>query len=138
MLVGCLAIIGAGIPFVIGLSGYYSKDSILAQALSFAQANPRHAILFYAVAGGAFLTAFYMFRLWFMTFAGAPRDHHVADHAHESPPGDGDAARGARRSRRGRGLDAARADSGSRTCSSSRGPAGTAETPWGGFAFGRP
>jgi NADH-quinone oxidoreductase subunit L len=85
MLVGCLAIIGAGIPFVIGLSGYYSKDSILAQALSFAQANPRHAILYWAVAGGAFLTAFYMFRLWFMTFAGEPRDHHVADHAHESP-----------------------------------------------------
>jgi NADH:ubiquinone oxidoreductase subunit 5 (subunit L)/multisubunit Na+/H+ antiporter MnhA subunit len=85
MLVGCLAIIGAGIPFVIGLSGYYSKDSILAQALSFAQANPRHAILCYAVAGGAALTAFYMFRLWFMTFAGKPRDHHVAEHAHESP-----------------------------------------------------
>ena len=85
MLVGCLAIIGAGIPFVIGLSGYYSKDSILAQALSFSQANPRHSILFLAVAGGAFLTAFYMFRLWFMTFAGEPRDHHVAEHAHESP-----------------------------------------------------
>ena len=85
MLVGCLAIIGAGVPFVIGLSGYYSKDSILAQALSFAQANPRHAILFYAVAGGAALTAFYMFRLWFMTFAGEARDHHVAEHAHESP-----------------------------------------------------
>jgi NADH:ubiquinone oxidoreductase subunit 5 (subunit L)/multisubunit Na+/H+ antiporter MnhA subunit len=85
MLIGCLAIIGAGIPFVIGLSGYYSKDAILAQALSFARANPSHSILYLAVAGGAFLTAFYMFRLWFMTFAGQPRDHHVADHAHESP-----------------------------------------------------
>ena len=85
MLVGCLAIIGAGVPFVIGLSGYYSKDAILAQALSFAQANPSHSILYAAVAGGAFLTAFYMFRLWFMTFAGTPRDHHVAEHAHESP-----------------------------------------------------
>lgn len=85
MLVGCLAIIGAGIPFVIGLSGYYSKDAILAQALSYSQANPSWSILYYAVAGGAFLTAFYMFRLWFMTFAGAPRDHHIADHAHESP-----------------------------------------------------
>ena len=85
MLVGCLAIIGAGIPFVIGLSGYYSKDSILAQALSFSKANPGHSILFLAVAGGAALTAFYMFRLWFMTFAGTPRDHHVAEHAHESP-----------------------------------------------------
>ena len=85
MLVGCLAIIGAGVPFVIGLSGYYSKDAILEQALLYARTNPRHAILFYAVAGGAFLTAFYMFRLWFMTFAGRARDHHVADHAHESP-----------------------------------------------------
>ena len=85
MLVGCLAIIGAGVPFVIGLSGYYSKDSILAQALSFSQANPQHWILFYAVAGGAALTAFYMFRLWFMTFMGQPRDHHIAEHAHESP-----------------------------------------------------
>ena len=85
MLVGCLAIIGAGIPFVIGLSGYYSKDAILAQALSFSRANPSWWILYYAVAGGAFLTAFYMFRLWFMTFAGSPRDHHIADHAHESP-----------------------------------------------------
>ena len=86
MLVGCLAIIGAGVPFVIGLSGYYSKDAILAQALSFSRANPAHSILFLAVAGGAFLTAFYMFRLWFMTFAGEPRDHHIAEHAHESPP----------------------------------------------------
>ncbi len=85
MLVGCLAIIGAGVPFVIGLSGYYSKDSILAQALSFSKANPQHSILFYAVAGGAALTAFYMFRLWFMTFMGEPRDHHIAAHAHESP-----------------------------------------------------
>jgi len=85
MLVGCLAIIGAGIPFVIGLSGYYSKDAILAQALSYSQANPSWSILYYAVAGGAFLTAFYMFRLWFMTFAGTPRDHHIAEHAHESP-----------------------------------------------------
>jgi NADH-quinone oxidoreductase subunit L len=36
-------------------------------------------------AGGAALTAFYMFRLWFMTFAGRPRDEHVYAHAHESP-----------------------------------------------------
>ena len=26
-----------------------------------------------------------MFRLWYMTFAGEPRDHHRYDHAHESP-----------------------------------------------------
>ncbi len=85
MLVGCLAIIGAGVPFVVGLSGYYSKDAILAQGLLFARLNPDHAILYAAVAGGAFITAFYMFRLWFLTFAGSPRDAHVAGHAHESP-----------------------------------------------------
>jgi NADH-quinone oxidoreductase subunit L len=33
----------------------------------------------------AAITAFYMFRLWFMTFTGAPRDQHVYEHAHESP-----------------------------------------------------
>jgi NADH:ubiquinone oxidoreductase subunit 5 (subunit L)/multisubunit Na+/H+ antiporter MnhA subunit len=31
------------------------------------------------------ITAFYMFRMWFMTFTGKPRDQHVYDHAHESP-----------------------------------------------------
>jgi NADH-quinone oxidoreductase subunit L len=97
MLCGCLAIIGAGIPFVIGTSGYYSKDAILEQALLYThglvdesgtvifKGNDFHSILFYAVAGGAALTAFYMFRMWYMTFAGHPRDHHKYDHAHESP-----------------------------------------------------
>ncbi len=85
MLVGCLAIMGAGIPFSIGLSGHYSKDSILAQGLSFKAANPTFGWLFFVAAGGAAITAFYMFRLWFMTFAGPPRDQHVYDHAHESP-----------------------------------------------------
>ena len=31
------------------------------------------------------LTTFYMFRLIFMTFFGEPQDHHIHDHAHESP-----------------------------------------------------
>ncbi len=85
MLVGCLAIIGTGIPFVAGFSGYYSKDSIIAQALSFTNENPSHRILFLTAAGGAAITAFYMFRLWYLTFIGKPRDHHVYEHAHESP-----------------------------------------------------
>ena len=85
MLVGCLAIIGTGIPFVGGFSGYYSKDSIIAQTFSFGQHNPGHWLLFIAAAGGASITAFYMFRLWYMTFIGHARDHHVYDHAHESP-----------------------------------------------------
>ncbi|MHC4399704.1 MAG: NADH-quinone oxidoreductase subunit 5 family protein [Planctomycetota bacterium] len=86
MLVGCLAIAGAGIPTVIGLSGYYSKDSILLQAFSFKHANPSLGWIFFWVAAmGAVITAFYMFRMWFLTFAGKPRDEHVYAHAHESP-----------------------------------------------------
>jgi NADH-quinone oxidoreductase subunit L len=89
MLVGCLAIIGAGIPLSsYGLSGYYSKDAILEQALSFTQANEWNgwlALLFLLPVMGAAITAFYMFRLWFMTFLGEPRDRKRYEHAHESP-----------------------------------------------------
>jgi NADH:ubiquinone oxidoreductase subunit 5 (subunit L)/multisubunit Na+/H+ antiporter MnhA subunit len=88
MLIGCLAIIGAGIPLTIfGFSGYYSKDAIIEQAFSFGNSNnsPLAQVLKWAPVVGAFITAFYMFRLWFLTFAGKPRDHHRYDHAHESP-----------------------------------------------------
>jgi NADH-quinone oxidoreductase subunit L len=86
MLIGCLAIAGAGIPTVVGLSGFHSKDYIIAQDLSFYWANPRlGGPFFYAALTGAGLTAFYMFRLWYMTFAGQPRDGYVYHHAHESP-----------------------------------------------------
>jgi NADH-quinone oxidoreductase subunit L len=86
MLVGCLAIAGAGIPWIIGLSGYYSKDFIIAQGYVYQQSNPLHGWLFYVAVAGAGMTSFYMFRLWYMTFLGTPRDKHVHDHAHESPP----------------------------------------------------
>jgi len=88
MLIGCLAIAGASIPFVVGLSGYYSKDAILEQAYSFKEVNTNSflaQVFFWAAAGGAAVTAFYMFRLWYMTFAGKPRDQDRYDHAHESP-----------------------------------------------------
>jgi NADH-quinone oxidoreductase subunit L len=87
MLVGCLAIIGAGVPGAgLGVSGYYSKDSILAQAFNFGEYNPSLRFFFPLAAAGAAITAFYMFRMWFMTFLGKPRDHHVHEHVHESPP----------------------------------------------------
>jgi NADH:ubiquinone oxidoreductase subunit 5 (subunit L)/multisubunit Na+/H+ antiporter MnhA subunit len=88
MLVGCLAIAGVGVPFVIGLSGYYSKDAILEQGFLFAMRNdsPFAKFFFVFAAGGAAITSFYMFRMWFMTFVGKPRDQHAYDHAHESPP----------------------------------------------------
>jgi len=32
----------------------------------------------------AYITPFYMMRVWWLTFCGEPRDHHVYDHAHEN------------------------------------------------------
>ncbi len=68
MLVGTLAI--SGVPF---FSGFYSKDAILAAALARVLESPQHILLFLFPAVGAILTAFYMFRMWFLTFAGEPR-----------------------------------------------------------------
>lgn len=85
MLVGVCAI--AGFPMILGLhfSGFHSKDAIVASALAFVKANPSHFLLFFIPLLTAGITAFYMFRLWFFTFWGKPRDQHVYDHAHESP-----------------------------------------------------
>jgi NADH-quinone oxidoreductase subunit L len=80
MLVGVLAI--AGTPL---FSGWYSKDAILVSSLSFVSLHPQHLLLFLLPLLTAGITAFYMFRLWFMTFTGKPRDPHVYEHAHESP-----------------------------------------------------
>ena len=88
MLVGCLAIIGAGIPIIgPGFSGYYSKDAIIEQAWLYGNLNDGllYGFLKWTPIAGAFITAFYMFRLWYMTFAGKPRNQHRYDHAHESP-----------------------------------------------------
>ncbi|HLX95996.1 MAG TPA: NADH-quinone oxidoreductase subunit L [Verrucomicrobiae bacterium] len=73
-LIGTLALSGVP-PF----SGFYSKDSILGQALS--QGNYALFILGAAVAG---LTAFYMFRLFYVAFLGKPKTQ-AAEHVHESP-----------------------------------------------------
>ena len=86
MLIGVFAISGYGIPhLMINFSGFYSKDAIIASALSYVSLNPQHFLLFYVPVVTAGITAFYMFRMWFMTFAGTPRDQHVNEHAHESP-----------------------------------------------------
>ena len=89
MLIGCLAIAGVSVPFVVGFSGYYSKDLILEQAYTLATYEGNNSFLawvfFAAAAGGAAITAFYMFRMWYMTFAGKPRNQERYDHAHESP-----------------------------------------------------
>jgi NADH-quinone oxidoreductase subunit L len=88
MLVGVIAISGLAIPVLgttFAFSGYHSKDAIVASAMAFRQSNPVHFLLFFVPLLTAGITAFYMFRLWFFTFAGQPRDAHVHDHAKESP-----------------------------------------------------
>lgn len=80
MLVGVLAISGAPL-----FSGWYSKDQILSGSLAFASVNPQHALLFVLPLVTAGMTAYYMFRLWFLAFTGTPRDAKLHAHAHESP-----------------------------------------------------
>lgn len=77
MLVGALAI--AGIP---PLSGFWSKDEVLAAVYHAGEFDMAFFVLWAMGIGTAFLTAFYMFRMWFMTFSGEPRSE---VHAHESP-----------------------------------------------------
>ncbi|HEY7139241.1 MAG TPA: NADH-quinone oxidoreductase subunit L [Methylomirabilota bacterium] len=77
MVVATVAISGLP-PF----SGFFSKDEILAGA--YFAGKP--AIFALGLVGSA-LTAFYMWRLVFLTFLGRSRvDHDVAHHVHESPP----------------------------------------------------
>jgi len=78
-LAGALALAGI-FPF----SGFWSKDEILASAWLRASANPLFYLLFAAGLLSAFLTAFYIFRMWILCFAGSPRTQ-AAAHAHESP-----------------------------------------------------
>jgi NADH-quinone oxidoreductase subunit L len=71
----------AGLP---PLAGFFSKDEIL----WFALAGERGAAVLFALAAvTALLTSFYMFRLLWLAFFGAPRmPSDVLHHVHESPP----------------------------------------------------
>jgi NADH-quinone oxidoreductase subunit L len=78
MAIGTVAISGAP-PF----AGFFSKDEILWRAFS---SEHGHVVLWLVGAAVAGMTAFYMFRLLFMTFFGDSRvDHHTEHHIHESP-----------------------------------------------------
>ena len=75
-LIGCIAISGVP-PF----SGFFSKDAIL--LATFQQNKMLYAIALF----GAALTAFYMFRLFVITFTGNFRGtDEQKEHLHESPP----------------------------------------------------
>jgi len=75
-LVGTLAI--AGVP---PLAGFFSKDMVLEAAFMHG-----HPFLWLLGVGAAGMTAFYMFRAYFLAFSGESRmDHEVEAHVHESP-----------------------------------------------------
>jgi NADH-quinone oxidoreductase subunit L len=74
-LIGTLAI--AGVP---GLAGFFSKDEILWKTF-----EGHHYVLWTVASLAAFCTAFYMFRLLYLTFYGKFRGSHAAEHhVHES------------------------------------------------------
>ncbi len=76
-LIGAIAI--AGVP---PFAGFWSKDEILANAFF-----SGHTFVWIVGSIAALMTAFYMFRLIFMTFHGEMRvDSHAREHIHESPP----------------------------------------------------
>jgi NADH-quinone oxidoreductase subunit L len=76
MLIATLAI--AGTP---GFSGFFSKDDILGSMST----STGGQILWLVGVVTAGLTAFYMFRMLFLAFHGAPRFDEHAGHVHESP-----------------------------------------------------
>ena len=80
MWIGSLALAGIW-PF----AGYYSKDTIL--EASYAAGTGVGLYAYWLGVFAAFITAFYSWRLLFMTFHGKSRaDKEVLHHAHESPP----------------------------------------------------
>jgi NADH-quinone oxidoreductase subunit L len=79
MFIATLAIAGI-FPF----AGFFSKDAILWETWS--REGGAYRFLWYIGYATALMTAFYMFRLMYLTFHGRPRmDHAVEHHIHESP-----------------------------------------------------
>ena len=73
----------AGVPLT---SGFLSKDAILGGTLAFSMEHPQHWLLPVFGFMAAALTAFYMFRLVYLTFFGTFRGGKEAEHhLHESP-----------------------------------------------------
>jgi NADH-quinone oxidoreductase subunit L len=76
---------------VIGFAGFFSKDSII-EAVHLSS-TPGASFAYLAVVSGVFVTAFYTFRLVFMTFHGRERfrevasghDDHHGEHGHHGP-----------------------------------------------------
>jgi NADH-quinone oxidoreductase subunit L len=77
--IGTLALIG--FP---GFSGFFSKDALIEAVHE--SSTPGHALAYWAVLLGVFITSLYSFRLLFVVFHGKERmDHHTKEHLHETP-----------------------------------------------------
>jgi len=92
MMIGTLAITGVGIPASlmklgetpIGFAGFVSKDAIIESTFAAGSQVGQFAYVLLVLA--AAMTAFYSWRLMFLTFYGAEKgDKHAHEHAHESP-----------------------------------------------------
>ena len=79
MLISCISI--AGIP---PLSGFWSKDEVLAVTFEAGDVGLTFMVLWVLGVLTAFMTAFYMFRMWFMVFKGQPNEgtKHATEHGH--------------------------------------------------------
>jgi NADH-quinone oxidoreductase subunit L len=75
-----MLIAGGALAALPPLAGFWSKDEILGAAFV-----NGHLLLYAIGIITAVLTAFYVTRALWMTFYGEPREHHLFDHAHESP-----------------------------------------------------
>ncbi len=80
MFVGCINL--AGVPLT---AGYFSKDTILAEAF----VTPGYAFLGWVLIFTAGLTAYYTFRVFFRVFMG-PVEYHPGDDHHDDDHGHGD------------------------------------------------
>jgi len=80
MLISSLAI--SGVPL---FSGFLSKDAILAGTLALVERTHSHHILLFFGFGAALITAFYMFRMIFLTFHNDPQKPKIFAHIKESP-----------------------------------------------------
>jgi len=77
MMIGTLSLTGVGVPFTgIGFAGYVSKDAIIEAAYVSDRPGAVYAFLCVVIAAG--FTAFYSWRLMFMTFFG--ERHSIADY----------------------------------------------------------
>jgi NADH-quinone oxidoreductase subunit L len=79
-LIGGLSL--AGIP---PLAGFFSKDDVLGSVYLAAQSHPLYWPFLILAVGTVFLTAYYIFRAWFLAFSGDHARDPTLPTAHEAP-----------------------------------------------------